>query len=98
MLNNPPVKEPEMCQVLTWGFANGEMSCPAGVVKKAASGDGFPRPVVKKTTLVTVAKGASSKSKQKPWSRQALFSVEAIIHPVIVTKVPLLTSPRHQSR
>ena len=70
---------------MTWGFANGEMCCPAGVVKKALRGDDLGTPLAKKGFSGDGGKGRFAKGPAKAQVTDGLFSAEAIIHFAIVT-------------
>ena len=61
------------------------MSCPARVAKKAARGDDFETLVAKKGFSGDGGRGRFAKGPAKAQVAEGLFSVEAIIHPVIVT-------------
>ena len=61
------------------------MSCPAGVAKKALRGDDSGTPLTKNPLSGDGGKGRFARGLAKAQVTNGLFSVEAIIHPAIVT-------------
>ena len=64
---------------------NSEVRWSAGVAKKAARGDDLETPLAKKGFSGDGGRGRFAKGSAKAQVAEMLFSVEAIIHPAIVT-------------
>ena len=84
-MNNPPVKNLDICLVFDLDFYIWRNVLPRGVAKKAASGDDLKTPVDKNPFGSDGGKGCFAKGSAKTQVTEILFSNEAIIHFVIVT-------------
>ena len=84
-MNNPPVKNLDICLVFDLDFYIWRNVLPRGVAKKAASGDDLTTPVDKNPFGSDGGKGCFAKGSAKAQVTEILFSNEAIIHFVIVT-------------
>ena len=69
------------------------MSCPEGVAKKALRGDDLGTPLAKKGFSGDGGRKRFAKGPAKAQVAEGLFSVEAIIHPVIVTAGAVFGQP-----
>ncbi|MDD5807106.1 MAG: hypothetical protein PUD02_07240, partial [Eggerthellales bacterium] len=84
-VNKAPVKKLDICLVSDLGLRFDEMSCPAGVAKKALRGDDLGTPVAKKGFRSDGSRGRFARGLAKAQVTNGLFSAKEIIHLAIVT-------------